>query len=300
MPYPVSDLAGYLSGTWRAKRTIEDRLTRKVGAFTGTVTFALDDDAAAPPSAGPQRMTSHEEGTLTMSGLRPVPAYRTHRWTLTGSTAEVFFEDGRRFHALRMDSGADAPSHWCSPDQYSGTFATDSPSAMTWRWDVMGPHKDLTLATELTRTVPVITVSAVQLMTAAGDLVLVRKRGTAAFMQPGGKPENGETPRDAAQRELAEELGLDLPASAFVYQHAWRGLPANESGFELYSENFAVVLPQDAVPRPAAEIADMLVLSPAEQRAAAATGVVVTPKGEQWAVAPLLLERILPGLLRET
>jgi len=41
----------------------------------------------------------------------------------------------------------------------------------------------------------------------AGRVLLVRKRGTAAFMQPGGKRDPGEDDIAALSREIAEELG---------------------------------------------------------------------------------------------
>ena len=40
-----------------------------------------------------------------------------------------------------------------------------------------------------------------------GRVLLVRKRGTAAFMQPGGKRDAGESDVAALAREIGEELG---------------------------------------------------------------------------------------------
>jgi 8-oxo-dGTP diphosphatase len=41
----------------------------------------------------------------------------------------------------------------------------------------------------------------------AGRVLLVRKRGTSAFMQPGGKRDPGEDDVTALAREIDEELG---------------------------------------------------------------------------------------------
>lgn len=295
MPYPVADLAGYLLGAWTASRTLEDRRAGVTGTFIGTLTFSPvseTDDVACRDAGTPVLVTSQEEGTLTMPGLPATPARRAHRWRITGADAEVAFEDGRPFHRLDLGAGADEPDHWCAPDQYSGTFTAISPSEMEWVWRVTGPAKDLVLTTRLRRPLPVIAVSAVELTTPAGEIVLVRKRGTSAFMQPGGKPEPGESPLEAARRELAEELGLTLAPEDLVFRDSWRGLPANESGFELYSENFAAQLSE--VPEHAAEIEDVLLLAPEDMPAAIATGAL---PGTPYTAAPLLRERVLPRIM---
>ncbi|MBB3285429.1 NUDIX domain-containing protein [Rhizobium tropici] len=53
-----------------------------------------------------------------------------------------------------------------------------------------------------------IRIAAALVLRPDGKTLLVRKRGTIAFMQPGGKVEQQETPETALIRELLEELGL--------------------------------------------------------------------------------------------
>ncbi len=61
------------------------------------------------------------------------------------------------------------------------------------------------------------------------QMLLVRKRGTAAFMQPGGKIDEGETPMRALKRELIEELNLDLSDDAFCLLGEFEAVAANEA-----------------------------------------------------------------------
>ena len=55
-----------------------------------------------------------------------------------------------------------------------------------------------------------IHVSAAVILDDDGRLLVVRKAGTTAFMQPGGKPEPGESASETLSRELDEELGIRL------------------------------------------------------------------------------------------
>lgn len=55
-----------------------------------------------------------------------------------------------------------------------------------------------------------IHIAACAIERADGKIALVRKRGTSAFMQPGGKLEPGEAAADAVLREVEEELGVRL------------------------------------------------------------------------------------------
>ncbi|MHB9005113.1 MAG: NUDIX hydrolase, partial [Coriobacteriia bacterium] len=56
----------------------------------------------------------------------------------------------------------------------------------------------------------VIRVAAALIVDEGGRILLVRKRGTTVFMQPGGKYEPGETAAETLSRELHEELGLRI------------------------------------------------------------------------------------------
>lgn len=83
-----------------------------------------------------------------------------------------------------------------------------------------------------------IVVSAVDLRDATGRVLTVRKRGTAAFMHPGGKPEQGETAAECALREVEEELGLVLDAERLELVAVHRTAAANEAGRPLIASVF--------------------------------------------------------------
>ena len=93
-----------------------------------------------------------------------------------------------------------------------------------------------------------------------GRYLLVRKHGTAAFIQPGGKREAGEDDLAALARELDEELGLTIIAGSARRLGIFRASAANESGREVLASVYAVAVAGLAVPR--AEIAELLWLDP--------------------------------------
>jgi 8-oxo-dGTP pyrophosphatase MutT (NUDIX family) len=125
-----------------------------------------------------------------------------------------------------------------------------------------------------------IRVSAAVIVDGGGRLLLVRKNGTTAFMQPGGKPEPGETPSETLSRELAEELGIQIPPHHLRPLGEFTAAAANEPGFLVVADVFAADLGGQR-PRVGAEIAELRWVSEAD----AATVEI----------APLARENFLPS-----
>jgi len=106
-----------------------------------------------------------------------------------------------------------------------------------------------------------IRIAAALLIGSDGQTLLVRKRGTQAFMQPGGKIDPGEQPLEALARELHEELGLRIDPAVAVYLGQFCAPAANEPGFVVQAELFRVNI---SVPvTPAAEIEEVRWIDPA-------------------------------------
>ena len=126
-----------------------------------------------------------------------------------------------------------------------------------------------------------IRVSAVVLTDTTGRVLMVRKRGTDAFLNPGGKPEPGETPEQCAVRELREELGLEFDPEGLLPLGRHRAAAANEIDTVVLADVFRAPESLDRLPVPRSEIEEARFVDPASPEPG-------------W--APLFTERILPLL----
>lgn len=106
-----------------------------------------------------------------------------------------------------------------------------------------------------------IRIAAALLIGSDGQTLLVRKRGTQAFMQPGGKIDAGEQPAQALARELHEELNLRIDPNTAVYLGKFSAPAVNEPGFTVEAELFQVNI--DVTVTPAAEIEEVRWIDPA-------------------------------------
>jgi 8-oxo-dGTP diphosphatase len=107
----------------------------------------------------------------------------------------------------------------------------------------------------------VIPVVAALIRDASGRVLLVRKRGTSAFMQPGGKREAGETDVAALVREIDEELGCRAVADSARALGIFNCAAANEPGFAVRAAVYAIDVVGAVMPQ--AEIDEMVWVDPA-------------------------------------
>ena len=93
-----------------------------------------------------------------------------------------------------------------------------------------------------------IRVVAALIRDAAGRVLLVRKRGTSAFMQPGGKRDPGEDDVAALAREIAEELGCRMVRDSIQPLGEFDAVAANEPGWRVHACLYGIDVTGDIVP----------------------------------------------------
>ena len=123
-----------------------------------------------------------------------------------------------------------------------------------------------------------IDIVAALIRDGAGRVLLVRKRGTTAFMQPGGKRDSGEDDITALARELDEELGCRLIPDSIRSLGEFDAISANEPGFRVRAALYEIDVAGEIAPK--AEIEAMVWIDPA-----APAGIPL---------APLTRDHVLP------
>jgi len=111
-----------------------------------------------------------------------------------------------------------------------------------------------------------------------GHVLLVRKRGTERFMQPGGKREPGESDEAALSREVQEELGCIIVPESMQPLGVFEAPAANEPGRWVRARAYAARIGGPITCR--AEIAEYAWVDPRE------------PGSRK--LAPLVRDTILP------
>jgi 8-oxo-dGTP diphosphatase len=106
----------------------------------------------------------------------------------------------------------------------------------------------------------IITVVAALIRDQDGRVLVVRKRGTGAFMQPGGKRRVGESDIAALSREIAEELGCRIKNTSVQALGVFDCAAANEPGFQLNAALYVVDV--EGPIKPAGEIDQMVWIDP--------------------------------------
>jgi 8-oxo-dGTP diphosphatase len=105
-----------------------------------------------------------------------------------------------------------------------------------------------------------IRIVAALIRDADGRVLLVRKRGTAAFMQPGGKRDPGEDDVTALAREIDEELGCSVVPGSVSPLGVFDCQAANEPDRRVSAAVYAVDVEGRVTPR--AEIDEAVWVNP--------------------------------------
>ncbi|MBO1038623.1 NUDIX hydrolase [Brucella pituitosa] len=110
-----------------------------------------------------------------------------------------------------------------------------------------------------------ILIAAAIVRDEAGRFLLVRKRGSEIFFQPGGKIDVGEQPQIALIREIEEELGICIDESQLRYAAKMSAPAANELDATVEAELFHLTLKEGQVPAASSEIEELIWLKAGDQ-----------------------------------
>ena len=92
-------------------------------------------------------------------------------------------------------------------------------------------------------------------------MLLVRKHGSAIFIQPGGKPEPGESALETLARELDDEMGVALIEGSAIRLGRFEDEAVHEVGWQIRTETWIVSIA--GTPMPSGEIAELVWVDPA-------------------------------------
>jgi 8-oxo-dGTP diphosphatase len=106
----------------------------------------------------------------------------------------------------------------------------------------------------------IISVVAALIRDIDGRVLLVRKRGTSVFMQPGGKRDAGESDIAALAREIVEELGCRVTENSARSLGVFDAAAANEPDFRVRASVYAVDV--EGAIEPKAEIDQVVWVDP--------------------------------------
>lgn len=139
----IEDTLAFLLGEWTLERVLDDQRTGALGSFSGTATLTSADAGAHVDyaEAGEMRWGDHAG-----------PAFRRLACErLAGGGALLRFSDGRPYVQLDLRSGSWTAVHDCGADRYEIKTVVRSANLIEERWRVLGPAKDYTALTTLTR-----------------------------------------------------------------------------------------------------------------------------------------------------
>ncbi len=129
-------------GVWRIERVISDRASGSYGHFNGRARLWRSLDGLA----------YHEEGMLDLGAATALKAERKYFWQIqVPSRIEVYFEDGRFFHAFHPNEKQWQAEHICSPDHYQVAYEFKANTHWQSVWDVSGPKKSYRMVSNYSR-----------------------------------------------------------------------------------------------------------------------------------------------------